>query len=143
METFYIILANLVVALHVGYVGFVVVGLLLILLGIIFRWSWVRNIWFRTAHLIAIGIVALETAIAYTCPLTTLENYLRDKAGQETLEGDFIGRMLNNLIFLDLPDTHWFFKVSNFSFFALVLLTFILAPPRRKKSSPAGGDGVQ
>jgi hypothetical protein len=39
---FYSFLADVVVALHVAYVGFVVVGLLLILLGLPLRWSWGR-----------------------------------------------------------------------------------------------------
>ena len=59
MDVVYITLANLVVALHVGYVGFVVVGLLLIVLGLIFGWAWVRNPWFRGLHLLAITIVAV------------------------------------------------------------------------------------
>ena len=40
-------LADGVVALHVSYVAFVVLGQLLILAGVVFRWQWVRNFWFR------------------------------------------------------------------------------------------------
>ena len=49
------VLADVIVVLHAAYVSFVVFGLAAILLGIVFRWSWVRNVWFRAIHLIAIG----------------------------------------------------------------------------------------
>ena len=55
------VLADLIVVLHATYVSFVVFGLVAILLGIVFRWSWVRNIWFRSIHLIAIAIVVGES----------------------------------------------------------------------------------
>jgi hypothetical protein len=42
------------VAIHVAYVSFVIVGELLILLGIVFKWRWIRNPWFRWGHLILI-----------------------------------------------------------------------------------------
>ena len=51
------LLADLIVVFHATYVSFVVFGLVAILIGVAFRWSWVRNIWFRSLHLTAIGIV--------------------------------------------------------------------------------------
>ncbi len=123
------VLANLVVAAHVGYVSFVVLGEIAILLGWWRHWSWVRNPWFRGVHLGAIIIVATETVIALRCPLTTLENYLRELAGQEGMDVDFVGRVLQGLIFLDIPDDHWFFKVLYYGFAALVLATLVLVPP--------------
>src|SRR4029079_7904709 len=56
----YRLLADLIVAIHAAYVAFVVVGLLLILIGLACGWKWVRNWWFRVAHLVAILIVAAE-----------------------------------------------------------------------------------
>jgi hypothetical protein len=44
-------LADAVLALHVAFVCFVVIGLLLVLAGGALRWSWVRNPWFRWSHL--------------------------------------------------------------------------------------------
>ena len=41
------VLADLIVVLHAAYVSFVVFGLAAILLGVVFRWRWVRNVWFR------------------------------------------------------------------------------------------------
>ena len=67
---FYSFLADVVVGLHVAYVGFVVVGLLLILVGLLLRWSWVRNPSFRILHLLAIVTVGLEAICGIDCPLT-------------------------------------------------------------------------
>ncbi len=130
MASFYSVLANVLVALHVAYVSFVVLGLLAILLGTAFRWGWVRNRWFRILHLIATAIPATETVIHVTCPLTTWENTLRELAGQTTLEGDFIANILRGLIFLPLPDDHWLFTVAYIGFGVVVLATLFLIPPR-------------
>ena len=53
----YLLAADAVLLLHVLFVAFVVVGLLLILAGRLLSWDWVRNWWFRVIHLGAIGIV--------------------------------------------------------------------------------------
>jgi len=121
-------LADGLVALHVAYVAFIVLGQLLILAGLIFRWDWVRNFWFRLAHLVAIAIVAVEAAFDYTCPLTTLEYYLRERAGQQPSAESFIGRLMQSFIVHDWPP--WVFNVSHITFGFLVLLTFVLARPR-------------
>ena len=53
-------LADLVVAVHVGYVSYVVVGQLLIVIGWMAGWNWVRNFWFRMTHLLAMAVVVFE-----------------------------------------------------------------------------------
>src|SRR5262249_49927579 len=60
--------ADVIVAIHVAYVGYVVVGQLAILIGLALKWQWVRNPWFRVTHLIAISIVAAEAIIGMQCP---------------------------------------------------------------------------
>src|SRR3954471_1604567 len=128
-------LADLVVAVHVGYVAFVVFGQILILVGIWRRWRWVRNRWFRTIHLLAILIVAGEALFNVTCPLTAWEAQLRERAGETVQQGTFVGHLLHKLIFYDAPD--WLFNVSYVLFAALVALTFWLAPPNWKgRSAP-------
>src|SRR5215216_1255065 len=73
-------LADLMVAVHVGYVGYVVVGQLLIWLGWALGWKWVRNFWFRATHLLAIGIVAYEEVMGIRCPLSVWEEHFRELA---------------------------------------------------------------
>lgn len=121
-------LADVVVALHAVYVGFVVGGLVAILLGAVLRWRWVRNRWFRLTHMLAIIIVAGEALANVACPLTVWENELRRRAGQDVSEAGFLGRCLHNLIFFDLPA--WVFTAGYFGFALFVLATLLLVPPR-------------
>lgn len=127
----YGLLADLLVAVHVGYVAFVVVGLLLIVVGWVRGWSWVRNPWFRVPHLIAIGFVALEEAIDMRCPLTVWEEHFRGLAGQEFTGQTFISRMLHSLIFFDGPP--WVFTALHVGFAALVFVAFVCCPPRFRR----------
>ena len=91
------ILADLIVVFHACYVGFVVLGLVAILAGIVFRWSWVRNISFRVIHLAMIAIVVGEAIAGIPCPLTVWEKQLRVKAGQASYTGDFLGYWAHRL----------------------------------------------
>jgi hypothetical protein len=124
----YDLLADLVVAIHFTYVGYVVLGQAAIFLGLVRRWSWIRNPWFRLTHLAAIVIVASESLLEIPCPLTVWEDHLRALAGHTAREGSFIGRLLDGLLFYEFaPSVFTWFYVA---FAALVLLTLVLVPPR-------------
>lgn len=128
-------LADVIVTLHLAYVAFVVVGQLAIIAGLVCRWQWVRNFWFRILHLVAIGIVAGETLFAVDCPLTVWEKALRHLAGQPVKGDTFVGRLMHDLLFYDWPT--WVFTTIYYSVAAIILLTFVLAPPRwRRKVAP-------
>jgi hypothetical protein len=135
MTLVYRFAADAVVVLHMAYVLFVVVGLLLVLVGYLARWEWIRNPWFRGVHLAMIGIVVFETWWSITCPLTTWEMALRKRAGQETYRGDVIAKWVHDMLFWDLPP--WVFTVIYTGFGIAVALTFVLAPPRWRKRSTA------
>ena len=126
----YRILADLVVIAHFSYIAFVIFGMAAILIGLALRKDWVRNPWFRIAHLVAIVIVAGQAIVGLTCPLTTLENFLRRRAGQATYPGAFIGYWAHRLTFYHAPP--WVFALCYVLFGLLVLITFLLAPPRRR-----------
>ncbi len=66
-------IADAVLVVHFAFVAFVIGGLALIWIGKTLRWGWVRNFWFRIAHLGAIAFVALEAVIGVACPLTVWE----------------------------------------------------------------------
>lgn len=133
---FYSLLADVVVGVHVLYVGFVVLGELAIWLGLVCGWKWARNPWFRWIHLILMAIVGTEAVLNITCPLTRWEAQLRALGGQETDGTSFMGRLLHDLIFIDAPE--WFLTSLHITFTLVVLLTFVLAPPRRRpKPAPA------
>ena len=130
----YRFLADALTVVHLSYVGFVVVGQLLIWAGLLLRWRWVRNPWFRCLHLLAIVIVALETFIGMRCPLTIWEEHLRDAVGDELADGEFVRRFLVPILFSGnyIRDTFsWeFLTYCYYGVAGLVLLTFVLAPPR-------------
>src|SRR5881394_3773356 len=126
----YKLAADAIVVLHVGYVAFVVIGQLSVLVGILCRWGWIRNPWFRWLHLAAISIVVVEALLGIICPLTTAETWLRSRAGQASYSGDFLGHWAHELLFYDAPV--WVFTLIYAAFGLLVLLTFLIAPPRKQ-----------
>jgi hypothetical protein len=129
----YSFLADIVGLVHFAYVGFVVVGQLLILLGLGFGWRWIRDMRFRLLHLTMILIVALESLGHLMCPLTTWENNLRELAGQPVAGDSFVANLLNHVMFFNaIPYDHWIFKAGYVSFAAIVVMTFIIAPPCRR-----------
>ena len=130
-------LADLVAVVHFAYVAFVVLGWVAILVGLARRWGWVRNFWFRMIHLLLIAVVVAEALGGVVCPLTTWERELRVLAGQQGQPGSFVGRLVSAVLFYDLPE--WVFRVLHCLFGAAVLLTLILAPPRRPWSKTQVG----
>jgi hypothetical protein len=125
------LLADLLVAVHVAFVAFIVLGEAAILAGAALRWGGVRNRWFRLAHVAAIVVVALEAACGVLCPLTRWEFNLRERAGQGGRPGTFIGRLLHDLLYYDAPP--WVFIVAYAAFALLVILTLVFVPPRWKR----------
>ncbi len=123
----YSLAADAIVVAHLIYVSFVIFGLVLILLGRALGWTWVRNSWFRVIHLSMIMIVVVESLYSITCPLTTLEDYLRRQAGQSVQEGSFIGRMAHDLLFVDIPSQSFVWIYCLFGL--LVLTSWIIVPP--------------
>lgn len=123
----YRFLADVIVISHAAYAGFIVLGLVAILVGTGLGWSWVRNFWFRLVHLVMIAVVAGEAALGITCPLTALENYVRQQAGQGAYTGSFIGKLAHDLLFFEAPE--WVLSGVHILFFVAVLATFVWARP--------------
>jgi hypothetical protein len=81
--------ADLVVIVHLLFIGFVVGGVFL-------AWRWPRVIW---AHVPAVAYGALVEFADFTCPLTLLENGLRRRAGRAGYSGGFIDHYLVKVIY--------------------------------------------
>ena len=124
----YQVLADAVLALHVLFVAFVLLGLAVVLAGAALGWSWVRARWFRLCHVAAIGVVALQAWLGVLCPLTHLEMWLRRQAGQAGYSGSFVEHWLQRLLYYDAPA--WVFLLAYTLFLALVVLAWRLVPPR-------------
>ena len=123
-----LLLANAVLVLHVGVAVFVVAGLALVVVGNLASWSWVSNAWFRVAHIAAIGVVVAEAWLGFVCPLTTLEMWLRSRAGSASYGGGFIEHWLQQLLYYSAPP--WVFVAAYTVFALLVLATWWYFPPR-------------
>jgi hypothetical protein len=123
----YQLLADLVLTLHSAIVAFVIGGLVFIVVGNLRHWRWVNTLWFRLAHFGAIVIVTAETWLDFTCPLTTLEMWLRARAHAATYSGSFIQHWLQRLLYYDLPP--WVFLVGYSLFGLVVLATWLYYPP--------------
>ena len=132
-SSFYLIAADALLFLHVLFVTFVVVGLILILIGKFLAWSWVRNAWFRIAHLASIGIVVLQSWFGIICPLTIWENALRRRAGEGGYSGTFVSHWLEAILYYEAPA--WVFAVCYTVFGALVVVSWYWVRPRPLRRS--------
>lgn len=124
----YLIAADATLFIHVSFVGFVILGLILVFVGKLLSWSWVRNRRFRIAHLAAIGIVVLQSWFSVICPLTLWEMELRDKAGDVTYPGSFVAHWLETLLYYRAPE--WVFILLYTLFGALVVGSWFWVRPR-------------
>ncbi|MGI9303706.1 MAG: DUF2784 domain-containing protein [Gammaproteobacteria bacterium] len=122
-------LADFILVVHALFVAFVVIGLLLIVAGLLLNWPWVRNWWFRVAHLAAIGVVVAQAWLGVICPLTIWENALRRRGGEEAYADSFIQHWLHKVIFYQAEP--WVFTLAYSLFGALVVATWVWGPPRR------------
>jgi hypothetical protein len=120
--------ADALLVLHFAIVVFIVGGLVLTWAGALLGWTWVRNPWFRYAHLGAVAFVALEALIGVMCPLTVWEDMLRGGSRPDS----FIGRWVQRLLYYRAPE--WVFTALYVAWATATLVTLRLVPPRAKKS---------
>ncbi len=125
----FLLAADVVLLLHVLFVAFVVIGLLLVFVGRFRAWSWVRNPRFRLAHLAAIGVVVVQSWLGLVCPLTHIEMALRSRAGDSVYSGTFMQYWLESILYYHVPP--WVFVVCYTAFAAVVVASWFWVRPRR------------
>jgi hypothetical protein len=130
-------LADLVLAVHFGFVLFVVGGFAFILAGAALGWRWVRSRGFRLGHLAAIVFVALESLVGIVCPLTAWENALRGS----TEDRSFVARWIARLLYYDFPE--WVFAAAYVAFAVAVAAAWRLVHPRRREFPPPDDAGLR
>lgn len=121
--------ADAILFLHVLVVMFNVFGLVLIFVGNVLNWLWIRNPWFRLIHLFTISVVVLLSWLNFLCPLTSIEMALRTRAGDIAYPGSFISHWLENILYYQAPP--WVFVVSYTIFGVMVVVSWFLVRPRR------------
>jgi len=129
----YQLLADIVLLSHFATVGFVIGGLAAIPIGNFRHWAWVNGLVFRITHLIVIAVVVLQAWLGKLCPLTMLENWLREQAGQPRYDGSFIQHWVERVLYYDAPA--WVFTLSYTVFALLVLAASLWFPVAKKPSS--------
>ena len=118
--------ADALLVLHFGIVVFIVGGLILVWIGAAAGWRWIRNPWFRYAHVGAIIFVAGEAVLGFACPLTIWEDVLRGGLRPES----FIGLWVYRLLYYRAPE--WVFTAAYVAWAVATVLTLIYLPPRRR-----------
>jgi len=93
----YDVLANAVLALHLAFIVFVVLGAAL-------SWRFPRLRWLHFAALVWAAFIEFSGGI---CPLTPLENRLRRLAGGEGYGGGFIAHYLTPIIYPEGLTREW------------------------------------
>ncbi|MCH7616076.1 MAG: DUF2784 domain-containing protein [Nitrospinae bacterium] len=89
MKFDFVFFADMVVLLHLGFVLFVMLGGLFVL-----QWKWVMWV-----HLPAAVWGALIEFTGWICPLTPLENWLREAGGEQGYQSDFIEHYVMPLLY--------------------------------------------
>ena len=129
-----LLLADVILAIHFGWIVFVIVGQILILLGIALSWKWTRNFYFRSLHMTMMVFVALEVLFELACPLTIWENRLRGfgaGAAPNHAEADsLIANWLGIMFVADMDGSSWPFLLAYLVFTSLIVWSFLKAPPR-------------
>ncbi len=118
------------VAIHLAYVGYVVVGQVLIMVAAPMKWQWARNPWFRVTHLAAIAYVAYEALAGIRCPLSIWEEQLRNLAGQVFNGSEtFLGRLMHSVLFIE-NQPEIFYTTLYLGVLVLVIQGLVMYPPR-------------
>lgn len=129
------LLADAVLLLHFGIVLFIVGGLLAVGVGARLGWGWVHARRFRWLHLAAVAFVVVQAWLGELCPLTTLESWLRLRAGTMPYAQSFIGHWVQRLLYYEAPP--WVFTLAYTVFGLLVLVAWWRVPPRRDRPRDA------
>jgi len=124
--------ADAILLLHFGFVAFVVLGTLLILLGHWRNWPWVRQRRWRLLHLLSIFFVVIQTWLGQDCPLTIWESQLRQLSGGSSYGQSFIAYWLHRILFFSAPS--WVFTLAYTAFGLAVAACWLWVKPIKRKT---------
>jgi hypothetical protein len=123
VRTLYTVGAQLTLLLHFAWIIFVVTGAFFLHRR---RWRW------RLIHLASVGYSVAIEIYGWICPLTYLEQWLLERAGRRSYEGDFVTHYVEKLIYLHAPKG---LLVSLAVALLAVTLYLYFWPRRRKQTS--------
>lgn len=117
--------AIIVLVLHLAIIAFNVAGCVLIPLGAWRGWRWVREFWWRLAHLLGFAVVAGQALLGRACFLTLWQGELSGSAQVQPM----IEKWVDGLIYWSLP--MWVFAAAYVAVFVYVIALWIWVRPRR------------
>ena len=138
----YKVLADLIVVIHFAWILFMLWGFFLTMCGFISvyvlrrekdRWRIFFDRWvFRTIHMGGILYVAIMTLLGIACPLTIMENGLREHYNPDlTYHGSFVVHYIEKIVY---PEANFlFFLIPTIVIAVFSIVMFILRPPAKIK----------
>ena len=121
------LLADIILVTHFGVIFFIISGFFVIPIGYKLNWKWITNKKLRLFHVGMMTFVTLETFLGVTCPLTTIENSIRN----DNQVDYFVSYWIKQVIYWDLPTI--FFLIFYSLFLGWTLFLWKLCPPRKNK----------
>ena len=121
------IAATLILLVHLAIVAFNVFGLVAIPLGKWLRWNFVRDFWWRFAHVLTLAVVALQAVLGRACFLSIWENALRANA-DAAAPAPMIATWINGVLYWPLP--LWVFAAGYVGVLLYALMLWRWVPPR-------------
>lgn len=121
-------LADVILVAHFAIAVFITLGFIIIPLGAILGWQWVRRRRLRQLHLGAISFVALEALAGIACPLTGWEDALRARAPGEA---GFVERWVSRFLYYDMPSS--FFLIVYLAAAILAWMFWLWVAPQPAK----------
>ncbi|HEY8228832.1 MAG TPA: DUF2784 family protein [Rhodanobacteraceae bacterium] len=113
-----------ILALHLAIIAFNAAGCVLIPIGAWRGWRWVREFWWRLAHLLSLSAVALQALMGRACFLTLWQGDMSGALRAQPL----IAGWINRLVYWPLP--LWVFAVAYVVVFAYVIALWVWVRPR-------------
>ncbi len=135
----YRLLADAVLLLHFLVVLFIVFGLIAVFVGNVRNWLWVNSPVFRIAHVMAMVVVVTQAWLGQLCPLTILESWLREQAGEAAYSASFIEHWVQQVLYYEAP--LWVFTLAYSAFALIVVAAWWYFPPRKLKRGEHSQNG--
>jgi hypothetical protein len=122
-------LAQIVLAAHLLVIAFNLFGLAAIPIGAGRGWKFVRRLWFRLLHLLALTLVAIQALLGRACFLTIWQDSLSPISDSHE---PLIMRWVNALIFWPLPA--WLFTLLYVAIWLYALALLRIVPMHRHRT---------
>mgnify|MGYP001241253237 CR=1 FL=1 len=118
-----IIFSEIVLLFHFCIFLFMLLSFFFIPIGYYQKWKWVKNRYYRSIHIILMGIILIETILGFMCPLTKLENFLRN----DTKVNSKFAEIIHLIMYWDLS-SYQFIILYLLSLLYLLFLWFFFKP---------------